>query len=93
MFKPNSPIIVKTEDFVKWQPHAIDNVLFDVVVVDEAHGLCEEEGENAQALKLLSIMMSTKKRAKKTYCVLLSATPHSGNLEQMFRLWYFINNL
>ena len=90
MFKPNSPIIVKTEDFVKWQPHAIDNVLFDVVVVDEAHGLCEEEGENAQALKLLSIMMSTKKRAKKTYCVLLSATPHSGNLEQMFRLWYFI---
>ena len=90
MFKPNSPIIVKTEDFVKWQPHAIDNVLFDVVVVDEAHGLCEEEGENAQALKLLSIMMSTKKRAKKTYCVLLSATPHSGILEQMFRLWYFI---
>ncbi len=90
MLKPTRPIIVKTEDFVKWQEHTVDNVLFDVVVVDEAHGLCEEEGENAKALKLLSVMMSTKKRANKTYCVLLSATPHSGNLEQMFRLWYFI---
>ena len=34
--------------------------------------------------------MATKKKANSTYCVLLSATPHSGNLEKMFRLWYFI---
>ncbi len=90
MMRPTSPIIVKTEDFVKWREHDVANVLFDVVVVDEAHNLCGEEGSSAKAMKLLSIMMVTKKKAKKTYCVLLSATPHSGNLENMFRLWYFI---
>lgn len=41
-------------------------------------------------MKLLSLMMETKKKANMTYCLLLSATPHSGNLEHMFRLWYFI---
>ena len=88
--RPKKPMIVKSEDFVKWKEHDLVNVLFDVVIVDEAHNLCIEEGENAKALKLLSILMETKKLAKKTYCLLLSATPHSGNLAQMFRLWYFI---
>ncbi len=41
-------------------------------------------------MKLLSLLMVTKKRANSTYCVLLSATPHSGNLDKMFRLWYFV---
>ncbi len=90
MLHPVGPIIVTTEDFVKWKETQVENVLFDVVVVDEAHRLCVEEGPSAKALKLLSVMMSTKKKAKKTYCVLLSATPHAGNLEHMFRLWYFI---
>ena len=90
MLRPTEPIIVKTEDFVFWSEHEIKDILFDVVVVDEAHNLCGEEGVSAKAMKLLSLMMETKKKAKKTYCVLLSATPHSGNLEQMFRLWYFI---
>ena len=90
MLRPSQPIIVKTEDFVYWREHDVQDVLFDVVVVDEAHNLCGEEGSAARAMKLLSIMMATKKKAKKTYCVLLSATPHSGNLDQMFRLWYFI---
>ncbi len=90
MLRPKQPVIVKTEDFIYWREHDIADVLFDVVVVDEAHNLCGEEGSSAKAMKLLSIMMATKKKAKKTYCVLLSATPHSGNLDQMFRLWYFI---
>ncbi len=90
LFRPTAPMIVKTEDFAKWKEHMVDSVLFDVVVVDEAHNLCKEEGDNAKALKLLSVMMQAKKKAKKTYCVLLSATPHEGNLEEMFRLWYFI---
>ncbi len=90
MIRPNAPIIVKTEDFVKWREQDVQDVLFDVVVVDEAHNLCSEEGASAKAIKMLSILMQTKKKAKKTYCVLLSATPHSGNLENMFRLWYFI---
>ena len=88
--RPTKPVIVKTEDFVKWKEHDVQNVLFDAVVVDEAHNLCGEEGAEARAMKLLSTLMQTKKRAEKTYCVLLSATPHSGNLDRMFRLWYFV---
>ena len=87
--RPVRPIIVKTEDFVHW-PEETKKLLFDVIVVDEAHHLCAEEGKYAKAMKLLSLMMETKKKANMTYCLLLSATPHSGNLEHMFRLWYFI---
>lgn len=65
-------------------------MLFDVIVVDEAHHLCEEQGSGAGALYLLSSMMALKKSFGTTYCLLLSATPHSGNLANMFRLWYFI---
>ncbi|MBQ8689061.1 MAG: DEAD/DEAH box helicase [Clostridia bacterium] len=88
--RPKSPMIVTAEDFAKWNEHSIKNVLFDVVIVDEAHHLCGEEGHEAKSMKLLSLLMQTKKAAKKTYCVLLSATPHSGSLENMFRLWYFV---
>jgi len=87
--RPDRPIIVKTEDFVNWD-YDMANYLFDVIVVDEAHHLCKEDGEYAKAMKLLSMMMETKKKANITYCLLLSATPHSGNLAHMFRLWYFI---
>ena len=87
--RPLRPVIVKTEDFVCW-PEETKRLLFDVIVVDEAHHLCAEEGRYAKAMKLLSLMMETKKKANMTYCLLLSATPHSGNLEHMFRLWYFI---
>ena len=87
--RPSRPIIVKTEDFVNWDNN-LSTLLFDVIVVDEAHHLCKEDGEYAKAMKLLSMMMATKKRANVTYCLLLSATPHSGNLAHMFRLWYFV---
>ena len=90
LYHPKFPLIVKAEDFAKWRETDLVDVLFDVVVVDEAHNLCAEEGEYAKALKLLSVLMQTKKKARKTYCLLLSATPHSGNLASMFRLWYFI---
>ncbi len=90
IFHPLSPMIVKMEDFICWKENYIKNVLFDAVVVDEAHNLCQEEGPESRALKLLSIMMETKKFAKKSYCLLLSATPHQGSLQDMFRLWYFI---
>ncbi len=87
---PVRPIIVLDEDFAEWSEEVAKNVLFDVIVVDEAHHLAEEEGERARAMKLLSLMMALKRRAQKTYCLLLSATPHAGNLANMFRLWYFI---
>lgn len=87
--RPLRPVIVRAEDFVEW-PEETKRLLFDVIVVDEAHHLCAEEGKYARAMKLLSLFMETKKKANMTYCLLLSATPHSGNLEHMFRLWYFI---
>ncbi|MBO5737412.1 MAG: DEAD/DEAH box helicase [Clostridia bacterium] len=82
------PCIVKMEDFVQWDKNL--NILFDVIVVDEAHHLCDSEGEYIGAMELLSNLMEIKKRADKKYCLLLTATPHSGNLENMFNLWYFI---
>lgn len=87
---PISPLIVKMEDFVQWKEVDVANKLFDVIVVDEAHHLNSSEGKEARAMMLLSTLMETKQKAKKTYCLLLSATPHAGNLEDMFRLWYFI---
>ncbi len=87
--RPVRPLIVTMEDFAEW-PESVAKLLFDVIVVDEAHNLCVEEGQYAKAMKLLSLMMVTKKQANMTYCLLLSATPHSGNLEKMFRLWYFV---
>lgn len=87
--RPNRPIIVKDEYFATWDAD-MAKCLFDVIVVDEAHHLCEENGAYAKSMKLLSMMMETKKKANVTYCLLLSATPHSGNLANMFRLWYFI---
>ena len=87
--RPKRPIVVTTEEFVKWDEE-FKSLLFDVIVVDEAHHLSSEEGQYAKAMRLLSLMMETKKKANSTYCLLLSATPHSGNLEHMFRLWYFI---
>ncbi len=88
-YRPKCPMIVKMEDFVKWDEDT-KKLLFDVIVVDEAHHLCDEEGEYAGAMRLLSLLMRTKQQANKTFCLLLSATPHSGNLDHMFRLWYFI---
>ena len=87
---PKYQMIVKMEDFVLWDDSAIKNKLFDVVVVDEAHHLNIDKGQDAKAMVLLSEIMKTKKAANMTYCLLLSATPHAGNLVDMFRLWYFI---
>lgn len=88
---PDRPLLVRWDDFIGWREEEVVNKLFDVIVVDEAHHLCDQSGRDANALKLLSCMMQCKKKAKKEYCLLLSATPHDGNLENMFPLWYFID--
>ncbi|MGN1103763.1 MAG: DEAD/DEAH box helicase family protein [Candidatus Coproplasma sp.] len=90
-YSPNRPLLVRWNDFIEWSENEVENKLFDVIVVDEAHHLCDQSGRDANALKLLSHMMQCKKKAGKEYCLLLSATPHDGNLEHMFNLWYFIN--
>ena len=87
---PMKPCIVTMENFVNWDKNSVSNVLFDIIVVDEAHHLCDNEGQYSRAMELLSYMMEIKKKADKQFCALLSATPHSGNLENMFNLWYFI---
>lgn len=84
-----TPILVDVDVFSQWEIG--DNIVFDVIVVDEAHHLCKEDGAYSHAMKLLSQLMDNKKRFKaSTYCLLLTATPHSGNLANMFRLWYFV---
>ena len=89
---PARPLLVRWEDFVGWSEAEVSGVLFDVIVIDEAHHLCDQTGTDANAMKLLSLMMQCKKDANKEYCLLLSATPHDGNLENMFPLWYFIDS-
>ncbi|MDE7108226.1 MAG: DEAD/DEAH box helicase family protein, partial [Clostridiales bacterium] len=86
--RPKRPIIVDVDIFAQWRYSP--DFLVDVVVVDEAHHFSEDAGKYAGAMRMLSEMMQTKKRAGATYCLLLTATPHSGNLENMFRLWYFV---
>lgn len=89
---PQRPLLVKWSAFTGWNEDDVSNALFDVIVVDEAHHLCDQTGEDANAMKLMSLMMQCKKDANKEYCLLLSATPHDGNLENMFPLWYFIDS-
>lgn len=86
---PLRPIIVDVTIFARWELKL--PIVFDAIVVDEAHHLSEEEGEFAKAMKLLSELMKLNRpSSNSSYCLLLSATPHAGNLEKMFRLWYFI---
>ncbi len=87
---PKRPMIVTMEDFANSDISVLNNKLFDVVVVDEAHNLSVESGKYSRAMAMLSTLMKTKIAAGKSYCLLLSATPHKGNLADMFRLWYFI---
>lgn len=88
--EPHGAYIITQDDFSLLSNNVKRNVLFKVIVVDEAHNLCLEREGKATALAALSMMMATKKKAGFPYCLLLSATPHSGNLENMFKLWYFI---
>ena len=90
VYRPKRPIIVAMEDFLKWD-EAMNNCLYDVVVVDEAHHLCDRNNDDySGSMYRLSCLMKIKREHNKPYCLLLSATPHSGDLEKMFRLWYFI---
>lgn len=90
VYRPKRPIIVAMEDFLCWDD-AMNRCLYDVVVVDEAHHLCDRnKDEYSGSMFRLSQLMELKRNFNKPYCLLLSATPHSGDLEKMFRLWYFI---
>ena len=74
-----SGIWIATLDFLK-QPHVLQGLPgdpWDLVVVDEAHGACGRTERHAAADALL-------RSARR--CLLLTATPHSGDEERYTRL-------
>ena len=88
--KPVGAYIMTYDAFTSSSKETIRNYLFDLIVVDEAHNLCKVTEDKMASMYYLSVMMQTKKENEKPFCLLLTATPHSGNLAQMFNLWYFI---
>ncbi len=91
-YTPVKPIIVTHDNFDKWKSDdkLYSSLVFHLVMVDEIHRFYLQKDEYPNAMYVLSCLMRNKKAANCPYCVLLSATPHSGNLESMFDLWYFI---
>ena len=91
LLRLKKPTMVSLENFAQWNETFVQKLMVDVIVVDEAHNLCGS-GENLRTKPMyyLSRMMKTKKENDKPHCLLLTATPHSGDLEQMFPLWYFV---
>ncbi len=92
--RPIKPLLISLENFSTWDS-SFGSYIFDAIIVDEAHNLCldrssDESVDYTNALYILSLLMRTKRDNNNGYCLLLSATPHSGNLEKMFKLWYFI---
>ncbi|MCD8201041.1 MAG: hypothetical protein LUD47_03130 [Clostridia bacterium] len=91
--RPVRPVLVDLEVFkyLSKDRSFSSGCIFDMIIVDEAHELCNEN--NIAAMGLLSDMIAKKKAdgsGQECYCLLLSATPHNGNLKGMFPLWYFI---
>ncbi|MCD8206222.1 MAG: hypothetical protein LUD29_06460 [Clostridia bacterium] len=91
--RPTRPILVDLEVFkhLSMDRTFSSGCIFDMIIVDEAHELCNEK--NIAAMGLLSDMIQKKRldgTGNECYCLLLSATPHDGNLKGMFPLWYFI---
>lgn len=90
--KPHGAYIMLQSEFEKMSVKDARTYLFDMIVVDEAHHLCvKKAGESNRSMYRLSHMMVTKREHERPYCLLLTATPHSGNLKNMFNLWYFIS--
>ncbi len=86
---PSVPLIITFADFCKIHKDEFQNVLFDVIVFDEAHNM-DNSDIGKIGMSNLRTLMATKKVRNKPYCILVSGTPHKGNLDSMFPLWYFI---
>lgn len=105
--RPTRPIITTYEDFNDWYTGRLGNICFDAIVIDEAHNLCDPDLFKAKSqdpeeikskekqnktMTILQELMKIKHIAGKPYCILISGTPHQGNLENMFPLWFFIDS-
>lgn len=72
------PIYVTSIDTAKRSPHreVLEQLNFDMVIIDEAHKLKNEKTINYQFVKSL----------QKKYCLLLTATPIQNKLIELFNL-------
>ena len=86
---PMAPLIITFADFCKIHKDEFQKILFDIIVFDEAHNM-DNSDIGKIGMSNLRALMATKKARNKPYCVLVSGTPHKGNLDSMFPLWYFI---
>ena len=94
--RPLSPTIASLDDVRQWVQadggiERIADIAFDLIVVDEAHQLCESSNSCVMSCLSRIIARSNEEGQKNVYCLLLSATPHDGDLASMFDLWYFIH--
>lgn len=87
--RPTLPMLMSMTDFCAMNLNSIAGICFDAIVVDEAHNFSTMES-CARGMQVLSYLMRAKIAAGKPYCILVSGTPHNGNLDSMFNLWYFI---
>ncbi|MGM9972084.1 MAG: SNF2-related protein, partial [Anaeroplasmataceae bacterium] len=85
------PIVMVMDDFVRLNASRISHICFDLIIVDEAHNF-DESDYGKKGMKNLRELMTIKKEKNKPYCCLLSGTPHKGNLDSMFPLWYFMKS-
>ncbi|WP_163526349.1 DEAD/DEAH box helicase [Halobacillus ihumii] len=71
-------ITVTSIDMAKRENHKdeILSISYDMIIIDEAHKLKNHQTKNYQFVKQL----------KKTYCLLLTATPIQNNLSDLFNL-------
>ncbi|MCP8616842.1 DEAD/DEAH box helicase [Salirhabdus salicampi] len=71
-------VVVSSIDTAKRQPHydIVTNIHYDMVIIDEAHKLKNHKTKNYQFVQNL----------KKTYCLLLTATPVQNQLSDIFNL-------
>ncbi|MBQ8374578.1 MAG: hypothetical protein IJX98_03255 [Clostridia bacterium] len=87
--RPKVPMLMSMSDFCALTYSNLGGICFDAIVVDEAHNFSTMES-CARGMQVLSFLMRAKIAAGKPYCILVSGTPHNGNLDSMFNLWYFI---
>jgi len=88
--QPQRPMIMTLDDFCALRTTPLSGVCFDVIAVDEVHNFGIRD-EYKRGLHVLSYLMRIKNQKNIPYCILVSGTPHNGNLNTMFNLWYFIS--
>jgi len=74
----HADILIASIDTAKLEPHAsiIQNIAYDIVIIDEAHKLKNSTTKSWQLVNSL----------QKKYCLMLTATPVQNNLKELYNL-------